>query len=235
MNLSDAQGILRYTNPKFDAMFGYAPGELIGQHVSLLNAPGEPSPEAVTETIMGALQREGRWSGELKNRRKDGSELWTLAKITATTHLDFGKAWISVQSDVTALRRTREERDFAHRILHRLGDHVQDEIEAQRREMAREVHDEIGSTLTVIRMHIDSLAACYPDEGLGDIRAQLDQTLQTTRALCSRLRPPMLDDLGLVETLRWYVRDWSRRTGIRAIIRIPTPQDDPGEPLRRNC
>lgn len=232
VNLVDAKGIIYFTNPKFDAMFGYAPGELIGRHASILNAPGEGSPEAAAEAIMHALRRDGRWSGELRSRRKDGSEFWSRANVVTTTHPAFGPVWISVQSDVTALRRTREERDLAHRMLHRLSDHVQDEVESQRSELAREVHDEIGATLTGIRMRLDSLTSSYPDEDLADIRAMLDRAQQTTRVLCSRLRPPMLDDLGLLDTLRWYGHDWSRRTGIPVSVRIAAAQADPAEPLR---
>ncbi len=232
VNLCDAQGILRYTNRKFAAMFGYAVGELIGQHVSILNAPGESSPEAKAAAILRALARDGHWHGELKNRRKDGTELWTSAKIVATSHPDFGAGWVSVQTDITALRQAQEERDLAQRVLSRLADHVQDEIEVNRRELAREVHDEIGATLTGIRMRLESLASQQPGAELDDVRALLDQALETTRALCSRLRPPMLDDLGLTETLRWYVRDWSRRSGIRATTRIGALSPEPADPLR---
>ena len=232
VNLVDMQGILRYTNPKFDAMFGYAPGELIGQPVSVLNAPSEATPEATVHAILRALRRDGRWSGELKNRRKDGSEFWTRGNIVATDHPAYGKVWISVQADNTAIHHAQEERDAAYEALGHLTDHAQDAVEDQRRELAREVHDEIGATLTGIRMHLDILAQRECCGEVGDIRVLLDKALQRTRDLCSQLRPPMLDDLGLAETLRWYVRDWSRQTGMRASARIAGLSAEPADPAR---
>jgi PAS domain S-box-containing protein len=50
-------GIIIYTNPKFEEMFGYGPGELIGRSVSILNTPGEKSPEQVVEEITTVLER----------------------------------------------------------------------------------------------------------------------------------------------------------------------------------
>lgn len=232
VNLVDSEGFIRYTNPSFDAMFGYAAGELLGRPAAILNAPGDATPEQTAQAIMDTLRRERRWSSEIKNRRKDGSEFWSRASIAAAFHPSVGEVWVSVQADVTALHRAHEERDLAHRVLCRLADHMQDEIEMQRRELAREVHDEIGATLTGIRMHLDSLAMRECCGEVDDIRALLDKALQTTRALCSRLRPPILDDLGLAETLRWYVRDWSRQTGIRASARIAALMEEPADPLR---
>jgi PAS domain S-box-containing protein len=55
VNLIDAGGIIRYTNPKFDAMFGYAAGELLGRHAAVLNAAGEATPEQTARTILRAL------------------------------------------------------------------------------------------------------------------------------------------------------------------------------------
>ncbi len=226
VNLVDERGILRYTNPKFDAMFGYAAGDLVGRPVAILNAPGAVSPEDTAGAITRALRRDGSWSGDIRNRRQDGSEFWTRAKIVAARHPSFGRVWISVQSDITALREAQDERDAAHRAIVELADHAQDQIEEQRREIAREVHDQIGATLTGIRMRIEALAEEGRRDELPGILALVDQALTTTRVLCSELRPPILDDLGLVETLRWYVRDWSQQTRIRAVIRLAVPATD---------
>ena len=233
VNLIDAAGIIRYTNPKFDAMFGYAQGELPGQHASVLNAPGETDPEQTARDILAALEQDGHWRGEIRNRRKDGAIFWTRANIVAVRHPRLGRVWVSVQSDITALRRLRLERDAAHHALERLADHVQEESEALRREVAREVHDEIGAALTGIRMGLETLAHVSDRHaGLERLRGLVDRAMADTRELCTRLRPPMLDDLGLVETCRWYLRDWSRQTGIRVSSRLAPLAMEPEDALR---
>lgn len=139
---------------------------------------------------------------------------------------------ICAAADITHRKRAQAERDEAHRALGRLTDHVQDRIERQRRELAREVHDDIGARLTGIRMRLDALSVRTRDARLDDVLTDIDQALGATRALCAQLRPPMLDDLGVAETVRWYVRDWSQRTGVTVYVRVTPLRAQPRDPLR---
>jgi PAS domain S-box-containing protein len=237
VNLIDARGIIQYTNPTFDRLFGYAPGELIGQHASTLNAE-QGNPHQVAADILSTLRRAGRWSGDLMNRRKDGGIFWTHASIASVRHPKLGEVYVSVQSDVSDLYRLRLERDSAQGALERLAEHVQDQSEALRREIAREVHDEIGAALTGIGMRLEAKLRDLGSlerrdlKDLRELRAQVDRALARSRELCSRLRPPILDDLGLVETCRWYLRDWSRQTGIAARGRFASLTLEPDDGLR---
>lgn len=233
VNLVDGAGVIRYTNPNFDALFGYGRGELIGRHASVLNAPDERTPEETARAILAALERDGVWQGEIHNRRKDGAVFWTRANIVTVRHPQLGMVWVSVQTDITALRRLRLERDAAHHALERLTSHVQDEIEDLRREIAREVHDQIGAALTGIRMGLENLAhAAEPAPALDRLHRLVDRAMVDTRELCTRLRPSTLDELGLAETCRWYLRDWSGQTGIRVASRLARLSVEPADSLR---
>ncbi|HEX8669533.1 MAG TPA: PAS domain-containing protein [Allosphingosinicella sp.] len=110
VSLSTEDGIIVYTNAAEDAMFGYAPGELVGRHVSEQNAyPPEENAERVAQVIE-TLTSEGRWEGVWHNRRKDGSRFHTASRITAVD-LDGRPHFLCVQRDVTAQR----EAEAAHR------------------------------------------------------------------------------------------------------------------------
>ncbi len=115
VSLSDEAGVIVYTNPAEDALFGYEPGELVGRHVSVQNAyPEEENHRRVAEVI-AQLKAHGHWQGEWLNRRKDGSTFVTASRITAVD-LDGHVHWLCVQRDVTderladAERRRAEER-----------------------------------------------------------------------------------------------------------------------------
>jgi PAS domain S-box-containing protein len=115
VSLATEEGMIVYTNPAEDAMFGYAPGELVGRHVSVQNAyPPEENARRVGEVI-ATLKAKGVWQGEWHNRRKDGSDFFTSSRITAV-ELDGRTHWLCVQRDVTAMRaaerahRASEER-----------------------------------------------------------------------------------------------------------------------------
>jgi PAS domain S-box-containing protein len=108
VSVATETGIITYTNAAEDRMFGYAPGELIGKHVTVQNAypPGEN--EARVQEVIRELQACGHWSGEWHNRRKDGSEFFTQARITALQQ-DGRKYFVCVQEDVTEKRRAHAQ------------------------------------------------------------------------------------------------------------------------------
>jgi len=66
------EGVIVYANLRFEGMFGYDPGELVGKYVSIINAPGEKTPEDVANEIIISLNQAGEWHGEVHNLRKDG-------------------------------------------------------------------------------------------------------------------------------------------------------------------
>jgi signal transduction histidine kinase len=92
--------------------------------------------------------------------------------------------------------------------------------EEERRRLARELHDGIGQTLTALKNHLDHLARKAEEVGsrfTEDLAAAAEMAggaVHDTRELSRLLRPPVLDDLGLVPALSWLVRTLEKRTGL---------------------
>ena len=92
--------------------------------------------------------------------------------------------------------------------------------EDERRNISRELHDEVGQTLTALRVELGNLERLRtgPEsdfrEHLEDAKGLTSETLQSVRNLAAGLRPSVLDDLGLGPALEWQAREFSRRTGI---------------------
>jgi PAS domain S-box-containing protein len=103
-----SDGVIIYTNPTFEQIFGYGPGALLNEHVSVLNAPGENDPQAVVEEIIHDLNEFGMWVGEVHNIRADGTTFWSYASVTAFNHHEHGSVWVTVQQDITERRRTEK-------------------------------------------------------------------------------------------------------------------------------
>ena len=82
VSLSDENGIIVYTNPAEDRMFGYEPGRLVGRHVSEQNAYPEDENQRIVADVIEQLNRTGHYEGEWRNRRRDGSEFTTASRIT---------------------------------------------------------------------------------------------------------------------------------------------------------
>lgn len=101
--------------------------------------------------------------------------------------------------------------------------------EAERRAIARQLHDQLGQTLTVARLLVESTLDQIEDQDvsamLRDAMAALESGLKETRTLTGNLRPPMLDDLGIVPTLRWLVDRSTANSEVLATLDLPA---DPG-------
>jgi len=231
--VSASTGKFVFANTRFEQIMGYGTGELVGQHVSIVNAPDERDPVDVANQIMGELQRTGRWHGEVKNQRKDGRWIWCRASVSTFEHAEHGTVWVNVQSDITETRAALQARDEAHAELRRLSVSIQESIERERSAIARDIHDQLGAALTGIRMKLEALAQqdrLDPVDSratLLSVAATAQAALASSRTICDRLRPPVLDDLGLAEACRWYMREWSANTGIRATGRFADPVPAP--------
>ena len=98
--------------------------------------------------------------------------------------------------------------------------------EAERRRLARELHDGIGQTLTALKHQLDVVAQAadgIPGPALARLRdaaALAAQALRDTRELSHLLRPQILDDLGLAPALRWLARTFQERTGTRVELEL---------------
>ena len=106
--VTDGQGNIVYTNPAFDQMFGYEPGELLGQLTNILNAYPPDENLCFIKEIIQQIKTTGVWQGEYHNRKKDGSTFYTAARISAL-QIDGKKLYISVQDDITSRKITERE------------------------------------------------------------------------------------------------------------------------------
>lgn len=96
-----------YANLSFEQMFGYEPGELCQQSMTVLNVPTEKNRATVREMI-SCLEQCDFWQGEILNIRKDGSQFWSLAKVSTFEHFQHGRVWLKIHSDITDLKAAQQ-------------------------------------------------------------------------------------------------------------------------------
>ncbi|MCF8242951.1 MAG: PAS domain S-box protein [Melioribacteraceae bacterium] len=101
-------GKIIYTNPSFNKIFKYDEGELIGKHISIINAETEESPEIVADKIINELRAKGVWTGEVLNIKKDGTKFYTFATISTFNHSELGELWVTAQSDITEIKKAEK-------------------------------------------------------------------------------------------------------------------------------
>jgi len=106
-----------FANRRFDEMFGYELGELIGRPVQVLNASNGRDPAEMAAQIQSKVVERGYWHGEIHNVRKDGTPFWTRGNVSTFDHPEHGPVSVSVQRDVTDQKRAEAEaRDAEERF-----------------------------------------------------------------------------------------------------------------------
>jgi PAS domain S-box-containing protein len=105
--------------------------------------------------------------------------------------------------------------------LQMLTQQLVDIQERERREIAREFHDELGQLITGLRIYLERGLRAVPDDGMSNIRHALvivNELSDRVRTLVNHLRPPMLDDMGIVQTLYWHLEQFEEQTGIQVLL-----------------
>lgn len=129
-----------------------------------------------------------------------------------------------------------QEAEQAREALHELSARLIDVQESERRALSRELHDEVGQSVSALLLGIANVAALLPSSA-ADARAQLselrllaEKTVAVVRDMSLLLRPSMLDDLGLIPAVQWQAREISRNNNVFVLVRADAiPEDLPDE------
>ncbi len=197
-------------------IFGLPPFEPVEPDQFLSMVPAR-SRTSLTEQVKESVKNRTGYGMDFRITRRDGTERVVHAQGEARFDLDGNlTGLVGTVHDITEQKRAEAAlRSLTRRLLE-----VQEE---ERREIARELHDETGQNLTVLKLLLTRLGRFLLD---GEAVGTLEEAKQITnkivadvRALSLSLRPGMLDALGLLPTLEWYFRDFTHRTNIRVHFR----------------
>jgi PAS domain S-box-containing protein len=160
---------------------------------------------------------------------KDGSikQLHQLGKIVYGPDGELLALTGTVQ-DITEQEQKEQEIQERNEQLRELASNLQNIREEERTYIAREIHDELGQQLTAIKLDVSWLDRKTPDVGpvkqrIGSILSMLTDVLHSIRRISTQLRPSVLDDLGLIEALKWQVQDFETRYKIP--VNFDCPED----------
>lgn len=168
---------------------------------------------------------------QVQQRRLDRSQAdfrrylaWMLGVVIS---LGLLVAAISIYRIAGLEKRSEEQQqrtERAEQALRRLSQDLVRAQESERKSISRELHDEVGQTLTALRMELANLEEIRSTPGeefparLKEAKQLVEQTMASVRSLAMGLRPAMLDDLGLGPALEWQGREFSRRSGIPVVV-----------------
>jgi PAS domain S-box-containing protein len=221
----DMQGKILFWSRGAEAMLGYSKAQAVGKISHELLRTEFPQP--LTE-IRAELLRVGHWEGDLVKTAQDGRRI----VVSGRWALQWGKRdqaprILEINTDITERKRGEELLVLQSEQLRALAERLQWVREEDRKQVARDLHDQIGQILTAIKMDMMWMTRHLP-ESESDVLARLKESIQlindgvkAVRAICSGLRPGVLDDLGLAAAIEWQAGEFASRNGVQCKVTVP--------------
>jgi PAS domain S-box-containing protein len=205
MIMVDHTGTIVIVNQEIERLFGYTRHELLGQSIELL----------VPEPMRGPhpALRAGYLTHPTARRMGAGRDLFGLRKDGTRVPVEIGLNPVETENgtfvlasvvDITERQRAAAERES---LLRRLVD-LQ---EQERRDLAHELHDQVGQLLTALKLMLETDAL----GGVEEMKLLVKEIQECVRGISTNLHPPTLDDFGLLHTLQWHFPRYTQQTGIR--------------------
>jgi PAS domain S-box-containing protein len=207
----DMNGIYTSVNRAAEKLSGYSREQIVGKHFSEFMTPQHA--HNVQRQLQKKLESAGETTYEIEMITKKGRSV----PIEISSRLIFeASVPVGVQGcirDISEKRKSQEvERNYSRRLI--------EAQEAERRRISRELHDQVGQILTAVKMNLHALQhKCTQPEihvSINENLKVIDEAVDQIRDLSVDLRPLLLDDLGLVVALRWYLGRQTRNLGIPA-------------------
>jgi PAS domain S-box-containing protein len=218
--VNDLEGNYIRVNRATETLTGYRSEEIVGHN--LIDFVAATSVRDVRESFFAKLAEQGETTYEVDVITKDGRRVPVEVRSRAIYENGVMVAVQSTARDIT-------EHKLAQNALQMFSRQLIEAQEDERRRIARELHDQIGQVLTAVKMNLHTVqqvsqgseAGCYIKDNIEAV----DEALRLVRDLSVDLRPPVLDDFGLVTALRWYVDRYTKRTGLEVDMVIELPDE----------
>ncbi len=213
--IADETGKFIIVNPAAVKLSKYSEEELLQMTIYHLSDPEELK---VKPFAFAEMKTERGASSERRMRRKDGA----IVDIEINAKFLSDGRFLAFIRDITERKKAEDELNNSYKAIRKLTSHLQHAREEERKHIARNIHDELGQLLTVLKMDISWLnkkikALDLPaiTQKTDEISALLNNTVQSVRRIAADLRPGLLDDLGLTAAIEWHLGEFGKRTGIQ--------------------
>lgn len=215
-----------YVSEGSEALVGYTPAAIQQPGMGLRNLV-HPEDRADYHRVQDlALANDQDWSWQGRILTRTGEQRWADIKASSR-RLDDGRVvWDGVVWDITQGKRAELALARSQEQLRELSAHLESVREEEKARIAREVHDELGQMLTVLKLEVSMCELAYAglDPGLGErleaMKRLIAQLFQLVRDVASALRPPILD-AGIASAIEWQARRFEARTQIPCLVQVP--------------
>ncbi len=215
-----------YISEGSENLAGYSPATLRQREVGLRSLV-HPDDKADYHRVQDiALDSDSDWSWQGRILTREGQQRWAEIKAMTRRLEDGTVVWDGIVWDISDSKRTELELDRSRGQLRELSAHLESVREEEKARIAREVHDELGQMLTVLKLETSMCELAYADldpglrERLNSMKKLIAQLFQLVRDVATALRPPILD-AGISSAIEWQARRFEARTNIPCLVQVP--------------
>ena len=217
----DLDGNYIRVNRAAEELSGYSRDEIVGHNFTEFISKDHV--KFVQDRFCAKLGKKGETTYEVDVIAKDGRRV--PVEVSSRAIYENGEL-VGIQGTA----RDITERKLAQDTLQMFSRQLIEAQEDERRRISRELHDQIGQILTAVKMNLHAVQEYCKNSEAGphvkDNIEAVDEALRLLRDLSVDLRPPVLDDLGLVTALRWYADRFARRTNLDIEVVVDLPDHD---------
>jgi PAS domain S-box-containing protein len=212
-------------NHEAESVYGWRRQEVIGRDCVELCLPADTQGllrDHLEQVLAGKEIRGIETAVSTRNRRRR-ILCWNLSRLEGSQGEATGI--IAVAQDITERKRTEEQLHSTLNQVRTLSGRVEVVREEERARIARELHDELGVGLTCLKIDLSRVESLMRgsgavnhsmiDEKIRSMTHFIDTQIAAIHRIVTELRPPVLDDLGLLAALEWQAQDFEQRTGVR--------------------
>lgn len=215
----DRDGSIVSWNPGAEHISGHSETDVIGRHFGQILQPEEQA-GLQPDTMLRIAGTDGYYQREGWFLRSDGSRFWAILAINPIRDGDRKlRGYSIIINDISERKQAETELARSRESLQALSRHLQTVREEEKANLARELHDELGSLLTSLKIELSALQQQASDAeqvrtDIDRINDRVQDAIATTRRISTSLRPPILDNLGLLPAVEWQLEQFGQRTGI---------------------
>ncbi|AQT12426.1 sensory box histidine kinase [Pseudomonas protegens] len=215
-----------YISEGSETLVGYSPSVLAHRDKGLRSLVHPDDKASYHQTQDQALDTDSDWSWQGRILTRQGQQRWAEIKAI-TRRLDDGAfVWDGIVWDISESKRIELELASSREQLRELSAHLESVREEEKARIAREVHDELGQMLTVLKLETSMCELAYAQldpglhERLNSMKRLIAQLFQLVRDVATALRPPILD-AGIASAIEWQARRFEARTQIPCLVQVP--------------
>jgi PAS domain S-box-containing protein len=208
-----------YVSPNVKPILDFEPMDLVGTDL-LSRVYGRD------KAVIGGILRKLGGSATYRYRDRSGGWHWFESSGRVYYTSSGEQRMVMVSRDITQRRKAEQQLEVSRKQLQNFTEHLEHILEEERKRISRELHDELGQLLTILKFDLSWLKL----EGVkndSDIIVRIDammesvnDALASVKRISKEIRPPQLDALGLTGAIQWDIDQVEKKTGLKGMITV---------------